>query len=169
MQLLSTTVRTPLGAMVSLWGDHGLLALSWADRQAQTLRHLRRHLGVMEVREVANLPALSQAIHAYLNGNLTALGRLPVAPPGTSFQRCVWAALREIPVGQTWSYGQLARHIGRPTAYRAVAQANGANPVPLVIPCHRVIGSDGGLGGFSAGLPRKRWLLSHEGAWEATG
>ncbi len=83
---------------------------------------------------------------------------------GTPFQRDVWAALREIPVGKTLSYGALAAKIGRPKAVRAVGLANGANPIGIVVPCHRVIGADSSLTGYGGGLDRKRWLLNHEGA-----
>jgi len=87
---------------------------------------------------------------------------LPLAPEGTVFQRRVWRSLQEIPYGKTWSYGELARRIGNPKASRAVGAANGANPLPIVIPCHRVIGSDGTLTGFGGGLPTKQALLSLE-------
>jgi methylated-DNA-[protein]-cysteine S-methyltransferase len=87
---------------------------------------------------------------------------LPLAPEGTSFQRKVWNALCEIPYGETISYGELARRIGQPTAARAVGLANGSNPLPIVVPCHRVIGADGSLTGFGGGIERKRWLLAHE-------
>lgn len=88
---------------------------------------------------------------------------LPVQLSGTEFQRQVWQELRSIPFGQTVSYGDLARAIGKPSAVRAVGAANGDNPVSIVVPCHRVIGSDGGLTGYGGGLPRKQWLLKHEG------
>ncbi len=105
-----------------------------------------------------------QALAAYFDGDLHATESLAVAPAGTDFQREVWAALRAIPVGQTMSYGGLAAKIGRPKAMRAVGLANGANPIGIVVPCHRVIGADCSLTGFGGGLDRKRWLLSHEGA-----
>lgn len=89
---------------------------------------------------------------------------LPLAPRGTEFQRRVWRALTEIPYGKTISYGELARHIGNPSASRAVGLANGANPLPIIVPCHRVIGADGSLTGFGGGLPIKRKLLALEGA-----
>jgi len=89
---------------------------------------------------------------------------LPLAPRGTDFQRQVWRALTEIPYGKTVSYGDLARHIGKPNAPRAVGLANGANPLPIIVPCHRVIGADGSLTGFGGGLPIKRRLLALEGA-----
>ncbi len=88
---------------------------------------------------------------------------LPLAPVGTPFQLDVWAALREIPFGCTWSYQQLARHLGKPAAMRAVGAANGRNPLPIIVPCHRVIGADGRLVGFGGGLPAKRLLLRREG------
>ena len=91
---------------------------------------------------------------------------LPLAPEGTAFQRRVWAALGEIGFGQTRSYGEIAAAIGRPSASRAVGAANGRNPLPVIVPCHRVIGSDGSLTGYAGGLARKRWLLAHEGALE---
>ena len=88
----------------------------------------------------------------------------PLDPKGTPFQRAVWNELLNIPFGETRSYLQIAKAIGRPTATRAVGAANGANPIPLIIPCHRVIGSNGKLTGYGGGLERKRWLLAHEGA-----
>jgi methylated-DNA-[protein]-cysteine S-methyltransferase len=87
---------------------------------------------------------------------------LPLAPGGTAFQRAVWDALATIPFGETRSYGQLAAQLGRPTAARAVGAANGANPIALIVPCHRVIGSDGSLTGFAYGTERKAWLLDFE-------
>jgi methylated-DNA-[protein]-cysteine S-methyltransferase len=87
---------------------------------------------------------------------------LPLAPEGTAFQRGVWRQLQEIPYGETISYGELARRVGNPKASRAVGSANGANPLPIVIPCHRVIAGDGSLGGFGGGLPTKQTLLDLE-------
>ncbi len=89
---------------------------------------------------------------------------LPLDPRGTSFQRAVWDELREVPFGQTVTYGELARRVGRPEAARGVGAAMAANPLPIVVPCHRVVGSSGGLTGFGGGLPRKRLLLEIEGA-----
>jgi methylated-DNA-[protein]-cysteine S-methyltransferase len=89
---------------------------------------------------------------------------LPLAPPGTDFQRAVWQALADIPYGETRSYGEIARAIGKPSAVRAVGAANGRNPLPIVVPCHRVIGSDGSLTGFAGGLAAKTCLLELEGA-----
>lgn len=154
MPPIHASFHTPLGPMIALWDARGLSALSWRDGP-----------GPADPPLPPAPPALAEPIAAYLGGDIGALCRIPTHPQGTDFQRAVWSALQEVPPGQTWSYGELARHIGRPKAARAVAQACGANPIPLVIPCHRIIAADGRLGGFSAGLDRKRWLLAHEGAW----
>jgi methylated-DNA-[protein]-cysteine S-methyltransferase len=104
------------------------------------------------------------AIKAYLAGDTINLDALDVDPAGTPFQASVWQALRRIPLGTTISYGELAEWVGRPKAARAVGRANGQNPIPVVIPCHRVIGKDGSLTGFGGGLAWKQWLLDLEGA-----
>ena len=113
---------------------------------------------------VANRRAFDTAVaqlEAYFEGRRQSFD-LPLAPEGTPFQRAVWQALTEIPYGETISYGELARRIGKPHASRAVGLANGANPLPIVVPCHRVIGADGSLTGFGGGLDIKRKLLSLE-------
>ncbi len=104
-----------------------------------------------------------QQLAAYFAGERRSFD-LPVRLGGSEFQRRVWRALGSIPFGTVVSYAALARTVGQPGAARAVGQANGANPIPIVVPCHRVIASNGSLGGFSAGLQVKRWLLAHEGA-----
>lgn len=103
---------------------------------------------------------------AYYAGTLKEF-KVPLAPEGTPFQQRVWRALLEIPFGETESYGQLARRIGSPNAARAVGLANGRNPIAIIIPCHRVIGSSGALVGYGGGLPRKKWLLEHEARFRA--
>jgi methylated-DNA-[protein]-cysteine S-methyltransferase len=107
------------------------------------------------------LEAAREELAAYYEGKLQAF-EVKLAPVGTPFQQRVWRALLEIPFGETESYGQLARRIGSPTAARAVGMANGRNPIAIIIPCHRVIGTSGALVGYGGGLPRKRWLLDHE-------
>jgi methylated-DNA-[protein]-cysteine S-methyltransferase len=100
---------------------------------------------------------------AYFGGDVDALDSIAVEPDsGTSFQRDVWKRLREIPAGSTISYGELARRVGRPSASRAVGMANAANPVTLIVPCHRVVRTGGALGGYAYGPDYKRWLLDHE-------
>ncbi len=106
--------------------------------------------------------AATDALSSYFRGDSGALDGLVVAPRGTDFQRAVWRAVRKVPYGRTTSYGEIARKIGRPGASRAVGQANGANPVCLVVPCHRVVGADGSLTGFGGGIEIKKKLLSLE-------
>jgi methylated-DNA-[protein]-cysteine S-methyltransferase len=112
-------------------------------------------------RDDAALKHASVQLRSYFAGKRRDFD-LPLAPRGTEFQRAVWDALRRIPYGETTTYSEIAQRIGRPAAVRAVGAANGANPIPIVIPCHRVIGASGGLTGFGGGLPTKRWLLDHE-------
>ncbi len=102
------------------------------------------------------------ALAAYFAGDLHALEQIAVGAHGTAFQNAVWAALREIPVGTTASYGEIAERIGAPRAARAVGFANAANPIGLIVPCHRVVRTGGALGGYGFGVDRKRWLLAHE-------
>ena len=158
---------TPLGRLTLLADAAGRLRLlGWFDGHARVSRALRAYAeGPGVVLRPANNPGgLSDALRAYFDGQLDAIARLPVACAGSEFQERVWSALREIPCGETWSYSQLARRIGKPAAVRAVGLANGANPVGIVVPCHRVIGADGSLTGYGGGLERKRWLLQHERA-----
>ena len=114
--------------------------------------------------EADALPEARAQVEGYFDGTRDAFD-LPLAPEGSAFQRRVWDALRAIPRGETRSYGQIARALGDRGAARAVGAANGANPIPLLIPCHRVVAADGTLGGFSGSLAVKAALLAHEGAW----
>ena len=164
-RLLLDHAATPLGELALLADERGHLhALGWTDGHVRMERHLRRLAAPTHV-TITRAPdpgGLTTALLAYFAGDLTAIDDLPVALDGTDFQRTVWRALREIPCGETWSYLDLARRIGNPAAVRAVGLANGANPIGVVIPCHRVIGSNGTLTGYGGGLERKRWLLAHE-------
>ncbi len=110
----------------------------------------------------ASLEEIALAVERYFAGDVDALDEIPIQTDGTRFQRAVWDAIREIPAGRTMSYLEIARAIGRPAAARAVGQATGRNPVSIVVPCHRVISSDGSLGGYGGGLHRKQWFLDHE-------
>lgn len=111
---------------------------------------------------VGPLAATVRQLSEYFTGTRRGF-ELPLRLLGTAFQQRVWRELTEIPFGETWSYGQLAKRIGKPSASRAVGLANGSNPIALIVPCHRVIGADGTLTGYGGGLERKRWLLAHEG------
>ena len=132
-------------------------------------RLLRAHYGACELKESAAPASLTQALGAYFDGDTDALADLPVATGGTPFQREVWKALRAIPAGTTMTYGQLAASLGRPGASRAVGAANGANPIAIVVPCHRVIGANGTLTGYASGLSHKQWLLDHEARFAPIG
>jgi methylated-DNA-[protein]-cysteine S-methyltransferase len=165
LRLLLDYVDTPIGKFALIADEDGRLhAAGWVDGHARMERQLRAHSGERSVSltPTSNPGGLSAAVHAYFAGDLSAIDRLPVAAGGTDFQRAVWRALRGIPCGETRSYAELARQIGHPAAVRAVGLANGANPVGVVVPCHRVIGSNGSLTGYGGGIARKRWLLAHE-------
>jgi len=108
--------------------------------------------------------AVRDGLAAYFAGELEALRTVPWTIGGTDFQHRMWRALVEIPPGETTTYAGLAQRLGRPSAMRAVGAANGANPIAVVVPCHRVIGTGGSLTGYGGGVERKRWLLEHEGA-----
>ena len=126
-------------------------------------RHPVRRSGDWHEREDHVLRETRRQLDEYFDGKRRGFD-LPLAPRGTGFQQQVWLALRDIPYGETISYAQLARRLDMPTATRAVGAANGRNPLPIVVPCHRVIGADGSLTGFGGGLPTKRYLLQLEGA-----
>jgi len=164
-RLTHERIATPFGAMTLVSDAEGeLRALALPGREDGMRRSLNRHYG-SDRSEEGRVPAeISGALSDYFDGDLQALRRIRWKTGGTEFQRRVWNALWEIPVGETTSYGALAVKLGNPGAMRAVGMANGANPIAIVVPCHRVIGSDGSLTGFGGGLPLKVKLLRHEGA-----
>ncbi|WMD20451.1 methylated-DNA--[protein]-cysteine S-methyltransferase [Achromobacter seleniivolatilans] len=158
-------VATPIGRMLVLTdAQQHLRAVDWQDFEPRMHTLLRRQYGknAVQLHDAQHPSAARRALEAYFDGDITAIAGLPVALGGTEFQRQVWQALRGIDGGSTVSYGVLAMRIQRPTAVRAVGLANGANPVGIVIPCHRVIGANASLTGYGGGLHRKRWLLDHE-------
>ncbi len=162
-KLSVATLSSPIGPLVVAVGPAGLVHLDLEGGRAQVERELARRFEGCALREARDPGGVVAALRRYFDGQLEALDELPVDPGGTEFQQRVWLTLRQIPAGNTWSYAQLARAVGRPKAVRAVGATNGRNPLPLVLPCHRVIGSDGSLVGYGGGLPRKEWLLRHEG------
>jgi methylated-DNA-[protein]-cysteine S-methyltransferase len=162
--LRRSEIPTPVGAIVLVERRGALVGLVFEDHWKGFRRELEKRFREFSFKEDPRGSASALALRRYFAGSLAALDGIEVDAGGTPFQQLVWTALRRIPAGATWSYARLAREIGRPSATRAVAAANGANPVSIVIPCHRVIGSDGSLTGYGGGLPRKRWLLAHEGA-----
>ena len=156
-------IPTPIGTALVVTDERDVLrAFNWADYEASMEAWIgKRYRGVARV--VGRSP-LRAEFDSYFAGQVDIFQRTPWHGAGTDFQRRVWEALCTIPAGETLSYAGLADRIGRPTAVRAVGLANGSNPVALVVPCHRVIGSDGSLTGYGGGLHRKHWLLEHEGA-----
>jgi O-6-methylguanine DNA methyltransferase len=156
--------ESPVGPLIACATDSALCGLSFcdADRLQQRLQALReQHGATLQEGGGALLNDLRMQLAEYFAGRRRTF-TMPLRSPGTAFQERVWAALCEIPFGETWSYLQLAVRIGDALATRAVGHANGANPIPIVIPCHRVINADGGDGGFGGGLWRKRILLDLE-------
>lgn len=144
--------------------EQRLRAVDWHDCEKRMLRLFRRRYGPDAVRlqDSTRRSSARRALEAYFDGELDAVDGVATAAEGTPFQRAVWAALCRIPVGTTVSYGTLAGQLGCPKAVRAVGLANGANPIAIFVPCHRVIGANASLTGYAGGLARKRWLLAHE-------
>jgi methylated-DNA-[protein]-cysteine S-methyltransferase len=172
MTLDFTTVESPIGPITLVAHGDALVGLEFEGEKGR-LKWLRdrlaNYLGAVELREAADPGGAATRLAAYFAGDLSALSTQPVELLGTPFQRTVWNALLEIPVGRTESYSGLAARIGSPSAMRAVGAANGSNPIGIFVPCHRVLAADLTLHGYGGGLDRKAWLLDHEGAtWRAT-
>jgi methylated-DNA-[protein]-cysteine S-methyltransferase len=153
----------PLGPILIASDNEMLVALDFDSPEGRLRNILQPRYG----RDLAFTEDICPAhiavpIRAYLDGRLDALDQMPIDPGGTAFQRQVWAALRTIPAGTTLSYGAMAAHLGRPDAPRAVGSANALNPISIVVPCHRLVGSNGALTGYGGGIQRKQWLLDHE-------
>ena len=164
MRIVLSRYESPIGPLVLASEGDVLLALEFPDRAKGIRARLKEANANAEVEEGTASKKILSGLDAYFGGDVGAIDRLEVRTEGTPFQREVWAALRRIPAGQVWSYKQLAKAIGRPRAIRAVGTANGANPVAVVVPCHRVIATGGKLGGYGGGLHVKEWLLRHEHA-----
>ena len=154
---VKTIVDSPVGQL-TLVGEDGTLTGLYMENQRH--RPAEESFGAVDA---SPFGAVIEQLAAYFDGELDTFD-LPLAPRGTPFQRTVWAALREIPYGETISYGELAQQIGRPGAARAVGLANGKNPIGIIVPCHRVVGSGGDLTGYGGGLARKQYLLEFEKA-----
>ena len=181
--LFRTSVATPLGDMLALASDAGLCALEFIEvkkrqRPARDLDSSLERLTRLNARlrrwfpphEIVDTDTQTFAqtrawLARYFDGASADLGDLPLDMHGAGFETRVWQALLEIPAGQTTSYGAIAKKLGSAGASRAVGAANGANPIAIIVPCHRVIGSSGSLTGYGGGLDRKTWLLDHERRW----
>ena len=165
LQLFLDRIETPIGELLLVADSDGnLRAIDWSEYESRMLRFMQLHYGKNGFRfeSTRNPHGLRDAMQRYFAGDIDAIDDLPVKTAGTAFQRSVWSELRKIAGGTTVSYAQLAGQIGRPSAVRAVGLANGSNPIGIVVPCHRVIGSNGSLTGYGGGLKRKQWLLEHE-------
>ena len=163
MELLIDRVPSPLGEVLVVSDGECLRALDFVEYEGRMHRLLRRHYGEVDLKPAHNPNGFSDIVERYFAGEMAIIEEVKVATNGTAFQTLVWRHLREVPLGTTWTYGELAQRIGRPTASRAVGLANGSNPIAVVVPCHRVIGANGSLTGYGGGIDRKQWLLVHEG------
>lgn len=163
--LMTTVIKTPLGELIAVGDDEALYFLGFMDQ-----RHLNREVGklicktkrLLKEGSAQTLISIRSELESYFQGSLQEF-KTPLMFLGTAFQNAVWTELKRTPYSNTRSYLDESISIGRPKAYRAVANANGANPFVIVIPCHRIIAADGTLGGYGGGLQRKEWLLAHEG------
>ncbi|MEJ0028705.1 MAG: methylated-DNA--[protein]-cysteine S-methyltransferase [Rhizomicrobium sp.] len=154
-------LATPIGELLLVADAQGRLCLlEFGDKPERWRPAFARRFGALTERRDPS--GLASALARYFDGDLGAVDALATGPAGTPFQHAVWTTLRKIPAGTTTSYGALAKALGKPAATRAVGLANGANPIAIVVPCHRVLGGNGSLTGYGGGLERKRWLLDHE-------
>ncbi|MBX9696497.1 MAG: methylated-DNA--[protein]-cysteine S-methyltransferase [Alphaproteobacteria bacterium] len=165
---MSMVIKTPLGDLVAIGDDEALYFLGFMDQ-----RHLNREVSKLICKtkrtikdgNAQSLVSIRSELESYFQGNLQQF-KTPLMFLGTAFQNAVWTELKRTPYANTRSYLEESTAIGRPKSYRAVANANGANPFVIVVPCHRIIAADGTLGGYGGGLERKEWLLAHEGKIE---
>ncbi len=153
-------VETPLGTMYLAIRDGALREAGFVETWARPVVEPGEDHQAEDLSEVA--ARMRDAVAAYFAGDVEALDQIEIDPDGTEFQRAVWQAIRDVPAGQTASYQEIAQAVGKPSAYRAVGTATGRNPVGIAVPCHRIVRSDGGLGGYGGGLHRKEWFLDHE-------
>ena len=168
--LSRATIATPLGEMLALASDDGLCALEFMGSDKRLTRldvRLQRHFPPHAIvdRDARPIARARTWLDAYFAGVTAEIGDLTLDMHGAAFEKRVWKALTRIPPGATTSYGAIARALGSAGASRAVGAANGANPIAIIVPCHRVVGSSGSLVGYGGGLDRKTWLLAHERRW----
>lgn len=162
--LKAAWLNTRLGPMIAIADEDGLYLLEFVDRRGLEggIEHLRNKLkAAILPGETPVIIRIRNELTQYFNGKKITF-EIPIHWVGSPFQKKVWETLRKIPFGETRSYADIAKSINKPTAYRAVAQANGANQLAIIVPCHRVINANGKLGGYGAGIRRKRWLLEQE-------
>ncbi len=155
------TLETPLGPVILAFSEAGLKKLQFVGDQIRTAAAAPA-APPKNAALIKKWRRIIKALEDYFGGKPAAFENLPLDLEGSPYHLRVWQELQKIPAGETISYQEMARRLGNPNASRAVGQACGANPIPLIVPCHRVIAKSGALGGFSSGLKRKRWLLDHE-------
>lgn len=155
-------ITSPVGPL-TIAAHQGSVCAIWFGSEDEASRLVSRWYPDAPVKSTRDPGGAVSALASYFRGELEALDELPLELHGTAFQQRVWQQLRKVRAGTTASYQDIARAIEVPSAVRAVGAANGANPIPIVVPCHRIIGSNGSLTGYGGGLHRKRWLLAHEG------
>src|SRR5262245_50346388 len=170
MQLQRSIIATPIGEMLALASGEGLCALEFTgpdERMTRLEARLQRHFPPHDIVDCES-PVIARTrrwLAVYFTGERADIGDLPLDMRGAAFEKRVWQALTLMPLGETTSYGAIAKALGSPGASRAVGAANGANPVAIIVPCHRVICASGSLTGYCGGLDRKTWLLNHERRW----
>ena len=164
MTLRLATADTPVGPLAFLVDADGVVVASAFGTPDDAHRQLPPELAYQPYERVSRVPGVTDAVEAWVAGDLGALDDLPVRQPGSVFLQAAWKAMRTIPPGSTWSYSELAAAAGRPNGARAAGGACARNRVAPFVPCHRIVASDGSLGGYAYGLPAKRALLAHEGA-----
>jgi methylated-DNA-[protein]-cysteine S-methyltransferase len=169
VKLFRTILDTPVGPMTAIASDTAICALEFpSDHRISRLdARLARWFAPHEVVGASNavIEHTRAWLASYFAGASADVGPLPLDMRGAEFERRVWTALRTIPPGETTTYGAIAKQVGTPGAARAVGMANGANPIAIIVPCHRVIGANGALTGYGGGLDRKTWLINHERRW----
>jgi O-6-methylguanine DNA methyltransferase len=164
MDFTTEIIPSPIGALQLTTCDDEVVGVDFEDSHERGRVALQRWFPQARFRPRPEASRAGAVLARYFTDPAADLGAIPIRLGGSDFQRSVWLALRGIGRGSVTSYAEIARRVERPAAVRAVGAANGANPIPVILPCHRVVGSDGSLTGFGGGLPRKRWLLAHEGA-----
>src|SRR5215212_7641696 len=157
------TIDSPLGPLTLASREGRVCLLHFGAADGGVRQALYRWYPAETIEAHGDPACAASSLQAYFDGTLNALDSIPVELNGTPFQKRVWEALRSVRPGTTAAYADIARMIQAPSAIRAVGAANGANPVAVIVPCHRIVGSNGSLTGYGGGLPRKQWLLEHEG------
>jgi methylated-DNA-[protein]-cysteine S-methyltransferase len=164
-ELFVDYIPSPIGTIVIVVDGDKMCSLDFEDYSERMMKLLKRRYDEVRLKQVADPLGFSTLIRNYFAGDYESLTAIPVNTGGTPFQQQVWTALRGITTGQTLSYSRLAAVIGRPKAARAVGMAVSLNPVAIVLPCHRVLGSNASITGYAGGVDRKQWLLRHEHAY----